>query len=223
MLAIIPARGGSKGLVGKNIKELLGKPLIVYAVEAAKKAKHISRIIVSTDDQKIADLAVAAGAECPFMRPTELASDEAKAIDTYTYTIDRLNEEGADIKEFVVLQATSPLRTAEDIDACIELYRKKKADSVVSYTEEAHPISWHKYIDKEGKISPVFEDDKANRQEYKKTYHPNGAVYVFNYEMIKRGEYYTENSFAYLMPRLQSIDIDTLEDFEYAAFLLSRK
>ena len=223
MIAIIPARGGSKGLPGKNIKPLNGKPLIAYAVEAALKAKHIDRVIISTDDEEIARVAVQYGAELPFMRPAELASDTSLAVDNYIYTIGKLEQEsGTIIDAFVVLQPTSPLRIAEDIDGAVELFEKKKADSVISYTQEAHPISWHKYLDEEGHFIDILDANIKNRQDNRVSYYPNGAVYVFRTSMIRERKYYTDRSYAYIMPRIRSVDIDFIEDFEYAEFLLRR-
>lgn len=224
MIAIIPARGGSKGLPGKNVRPLNGKPLIAYAIEEALKAKHIDRVIISTDDEEIAKVAVQYGAELPFMRPAELASDTAQAIDNYIYTIGRLEEEGKEqIDAFVVLQPTSPLRIAEDIDGAVELFLEKGADSVISYCPEAHPVTWHKYLDDEGRFVNIFDDNIQNRQANRTSYYPNGAVYVFRSSMIRDRKYYTEKSYAYIMPRTRSVDIDFIEDFEYAEFLLKRR
>lgn len=221
MIAIVPARGGSKGLPGKNIKDLLGKPMIAYTIEEALKSKYITEVIISTDCKEIEEVAIKYGAKSRFLRPEYLAGDSAKAIDNYIYTIDRLNKEfGYDIKDFVVLQPTSPLRTVEDIDGAIELFEDKNADSVVSYTEEHHPIEWHKYITEEGKFENIFEEKLLNRQEIKKSYFPNGAVFVFDYELIKQGKYYSDNSYAYIMPRFRSVDVDTIEDFKYIEFLM---
>jgi len=144
MIAIIPARGGSKGLPGKNIRPLNGKPLIAYAIEAALKAKHIDRVIISTDDEEIARVAVEYGAELPFMRPAELASDTAMAIDNYIYTIGRLEEEGGKpIDAFVVLQPTSPLRIAEDMVQLNCLSKKERTLSLVTVRKhtQLHGIS----------------------------------------------------------------------------------
>lgn len=224
MIAIIPARGGSKGLPGKNVRPLNGKPLIAYAIEEALKAKHIDRVIISTDDEEIAHVAVEYGAELPFMRPAELASDTAMAVDNYIYTIGRLEEEsGKPIDAFVVLQPTSPLRIAEDIDGAIELFEQKGADSVISYCQEAHPVTWHKYLDEEGRFENIFDANIKNRQENRTSYYPNGAVYVFRTSMIRDRKYYTDKSYAYVMPRTRSVDIDFIEDFEYAEFLLKRR
>ena len=120
----------------------------------------------------------------------------------------------------MVLQPTSPLRKVEDIDGSIELFKGKNADSVISYTEEYHPIEWHKYITDEGKFENIFEERLINRQEIKKSYFPNGAVFVFDYELIKQGKYFSDNSYAYIMPRLRSVDVDTIEDFKYIEFLM---
>jgi N-acylneuraminate cytidylyltransferase/CMP-N,N'-diacetyllegionaminic acid synthase len=224
VIAIIPARSGSKGLPGKNIKPLLGKPLIAYTIEAALKSKHITNIIVSTNDKNIYQIGLNYGADDTFLRPAELAQDDSLAIDNYLYTIQRLNDEfNYDINDFVVLQPTSPLRKSEDIDAAIELFRDKSADSVISYTEEHHPISWHKYIDEAGRVETIFPESIQNRQVNRPTYYPNGAVYVFSLELIKLKKYYSEKSFAYLMPRERSIDIDTADDFNYAEFIMRNK
>lgn len=223
MIAIIPARGGSKGLPGKNIRNLSGKPLIAYTIEAALKAKFITRVILSTDDSEIANVAKKYGAEVPFMRPESLASDTALAVDNYIYTIDRLNREyDFKVDEFIVLQPTSPLRTSNDIDLAIELFEKKEADSVISFCEENHPIKWHKYINEDGLIEPIFEETINNRQKEVPTYYPNGAIFIFKLSLLRFKQYYSKKSYAYIMDRYNSIDIDVITDFEYAEFLLQK-
>jgi N-acylneuraminate cytidylyltransferase/CMP-N,N'-diacetyllegionaminic acid synthase len=224
MVAIVPARGGSKGLPDKNIKDLCGKPMIAYTIEEALKSRHITEVIISTDCKNIEEIAKQYGAKSLFLRPEHLASDTAKAIDNYIYTVDRLNIEfGFTIKNFVVLQPTSPLRKVEDIDGAINLFLTKSADSVISYTEEQHPIEWHKYIDDEGKFENIFDEKLENRQVIRKSYYPNGAVYVFAYKLIKQYKYYSSNSYAYIMPRFRSIDVDTIEDFRLVEFLMKGK
>lgn len=224
MIAIIPARGGSKGLPGKNILPLCGKPMIAYTIEAAKQSKYIDHVIVSTDDQKIADIALKYGAEVPFLRPEYLASDTAQAVDNYIYTIERLSKEwNTRIENFVVLQPTSPLRLVEDIDGAIEMFFEKQADSVISYTPEAHPVRWHKYIDENNAFVDIFDTTIANRQDLKTSYYPNGAVYVFRFSMIKERKYYTDKSYGFVMPRNRSVDIDYKEDFEYVEFLMRKR
>ena len=222
MIAIIPARGGSKGLPGKNVKLLNGKPLIAYTIEAALKSEKINRVIVSTDDEEIARISIQYGAEVPFLRPDFLATDTAMAVDNYIYTIERLSaESGEVIDEFVVLQPTSPLRIVEDIDNAIEIFHSKDADSVIS-TQEQHPVSWHKYINEDGTFEDILSPNINNRQALRISYYPNGAIYVFRFKIIKERKYYTDRSYAYVMPRERSVDIDYLMDFKYAEFLLSQ-
>ncbi len=224
MIALIPARGGSKGLPGKNIKLLNGVPLIAYTIKAAMNAKFITRVIVSTDSDEIATIASAFGAEVPFMRPNYLANDTSAAIDTYLFTIDELEKRNKiTIEEVIILLPTSPLRTSEDINNAISIFKEKKAESVISYTEEHHPISWHKYINEELKFENIFPPNIKNRQELKNTYYPNGSIYIFTKNTLKNGNYYPENSFAYIMPRNRSVDIDSIEDFQYAEFLITKE
>lgn len=225
MIAIIPARGGSKGLPGKNIMLLNGKPLIAYTIEAALKSKYITDVIISTDDKDIYDIALEYGAKDTFLRPARLAEDKSIAIDNYIYTIDRLEKEfNYNIEEFVVLQPTSPLRIVSDIDDAVELFYEKKADSVISYCEEHHPIAWHKYIDKNGRLEEIFDNNiLRNRQEIRTSYYPNGAIYVFKYTTIKNNTYYTSKTYPYIMPRIRSVDIDTIDDFSYVEYLLGEK
>lgn len=224
MIAIIPARGGSKGLPCKNIRLLNGKPMIAYTIEAALKSKYITDIIISTDDEDIYDIALKYGAKDTFLRPKHLASDKSLAIDNYIYTIARLEDEfNYKVDCFVVLQPTSPLRTTADIDGAIELFHEKKADSIISYCEEAHPVAWHKYIGEDGKLEDVFDNNLLkNRQDIRSSFYPNGAVYVFNTELIRGGQYYSSETYPYIMPRERSVDIDTLEDFEYSRFLMAK-
>ncbi|MBL7835045.1 MAG: acylneuraminate cytidylyltransferase family protein [Cyclobacteriaceae bacterium] len=221
MLAIIPARGGSKTLPRKNVLPMMGEPLIAHSIRAALGSKHITEVVVSTDDQEIANTAIEAGATVPFMRPAELAQDSSLAMDAYLYTIERLqalNPE-KDYDSFVVMLPTSPLRTSSDIDAAIDLFRLRKADSVVSYAEQPHPIQWSTRIDADGKFLDLRNDLK-NRQDYQTYYYPVGAVYVFKLELLRQRKYYSENSFAYVIPKSRAVEIDTEEDFMYAETLM---
>lgn len=226
MLAIIPARGGSKGIPGKNIKLLRGKPLIAYTIEAAQATKSIDRLILSTDDEEIAEVVQKLGVEIPFMRPAELAQDDSLAIDTYIYTVDRINSENSkQYDEFVVLQPTSPFRTAADIDNTVELFREKNADSVISACEASHPPVWAKKIDTSGVLKDYFDIDigNKNRQELKPSFMPNGAIFILKLSLLKSHySYYSDKTYAYVMPSERSVDIDTFFDFEFAEFLMSR-
>ncbi len=225
MIAIIPARGGSKGVIGKNIKLLNGKPLIAYTIEAALNSKKIDRVIVSTDYEDIKEISVQYGAEVPFLRPDFLATDTASSLDVFQYTLNRLEqEEQTEFENFVVLQPTSPLRTTTHIDQAIALFEEKKAKAVVSYCKEQHSVFWHKFLDNDGKLVSVFDGNFVkNRQEMKPSFYPNGAIYVFDKKYIFSTKDFTENCYAYIMDRKYSVDIDTLDDFAYAEFLLQQQ
>jgi CMP-N,N'-diacetyllegionaminic acid synthase len=221
MFAIIPARGGSKGLPGKNIKLFNGKPLIAHSIEAALKSKHIDKVFVSTDDDAIREIAIQYGATDIGLRPLELAQDDSKAIDVYNYTIELLLKQyGTSIESICILQPTSPLRTVFDIDSAIELFINNKADSVISYTKEHHPIVWHKYMNDDLRLSNIFPENNDNRQTQRVSVYPNGAVYVFKSELLLSEKYTSDKTFCYLMPRSRSVDIDTIDDFEYAEYIL---
>ncbi len=225
MLGIIPARGGSKGVPRKNVRKIGGKPLIAHTIEAALATKGITRLVVSTEDEEIADVARAYGAEIPFMRPQELATDTSSVIDTYIYTIEQLKAEGEKVDEFAIMQATSPFRTTQDIDAAIELFHKKSADSVISVVETEHPLAWIKTMDGQGRLAHAVQglDALKNRQAYPKYFLPQGAVYVFNYDLFRRTrEYWHPNTYGYKMPAERSVDIDTPLDFEFATFLFEK-
>ena len=226
MLAIIPARGGSKSVPGKNIKPLWDKPLIAYTIEAAQAAKSIDRLILSTDDEEISEVAQKFGVEIPFIRPAELAKDTSQAIDNYIYTMDRLNAESSkQYNDFIVLQPTSPFRTAADIDNAVELFCEKNADSVISVCEASHPPMWAKKIDPAGVLKDYFDNNigNKNRQELEPSFMPNGAIFILKLSLLKsRHSYYSDRTYAYVMPPERSLDIDTPLDFEFAEFLMRK-
>ena len=226
MLAIIPARGGSKGLPGKNIKRLCGMPLICYSIRAALKSNLIDKVIISTEDKEIASIAENCGAEVPFIRPKNLATDTAMAIDTYLHAVDYISKESSkQIESFVVLLPTSPLRITKDIDESIKVFEYKNADSVISVVESSVPLIWNKYISDEGILGNFIPEFNTieNRQDLKRTYIPNGAVYVFRTEVLRsKRQYYTEKTYPYIMPKERSADIDDLLDFEWVEYLLNK-
>ena len=226
MIAIIPARGGSKGLPGKNIKSLNGVPLICHSIRSALKAKSISRVIVSTDDDEIAKIAQECGADVPFIRPKNLAEDNSMVMDAYFYTVDRLaNESNEQIESFVALLPTAPLRLPEDIDNAVSIFINNNADSVISVTEAPVPIEWYRKIDKNGLLSDYLPEFNAvaNRQELDQAHIPNGSIYVFRTERLRKTrQYYMSKTYPYLMPRERSADIDEPLDFEWTEFLMQR-
>lgn len=229
MIAIIPARGGSKGVPGKNIKLLNGKPLIYYTIIEALKSKHVTDVIVSTDSREIASISESYGANCPFLRPDELATDHAKAIDNYIYTVERLNKEFKyNISEFVVLQPTSPLRTYIDIDGAIEQFYEQEADSVISVCELKHSIHSVKRITKDGKLTffskSNIKHSNINRQDMPLAYVNNGAVFVLALALLKKNySYYSDRTYPYIMPQHKSVDIDIQFDFELAEYLMRKE
>mgnify|MGYP001222148148 CR=1 FL=1 len=225
MLAIIPAREGSKGVPGKNIRNLDGIPLIAHSIQAAIESKNVDRIIVSTDSKVIAKIALEYGAEVPFLRPKSLAQDASFLLDSYNYVLDRLKVEekdGQNIDSFVALQPTSPFRNSYDIDMAIDMFQSNETDSVISFTQESHPLEWTRTINNDNTFSNFISEEVYNRQLYESVYRFNGAVYVYSSEIIKKNLMYTNNSLAYLMPDERALDIDTENDFLYAEFLMSR-
>lgn len=227
MIAIIPARGGSKGLPRKNIKPLGNLPLICHSIKAALDANLVERVIVSTDDKEIASIAKNCGAEIPFMRPASLANDTSMVMDTYLHLIDWISKEnGKSIDSFVALLPTSPFRTSEDIDQAIKIFNNKNADSVISVVETSKPVFWYKQISNEGILQdflPGFSSVK-NRQEFSESFIPNGAVYVFRTESLRSTrQYFNSKTYPYIMPKERSVDIDDLIDFQFADCLFKMK
>ena len=226
MIAIIPARGGSKGLPGKNIRDLDGMPLICHTIKSALESESITRVIISTDDDDIAIVAKECGAEVPFNRPSKLAKDNSMVMDAYLYTIDRLVEmENITIDSFIALLPTAPLRRSHDIDMAVEIFNLNKADSVISVTAPDAPAEWYRRIDNDGILRDYFPNTNTikNRQEFNKSYIPNGAIYIFNVEKLRLSrQYYMDKTYPYVMPRSRSADIDEILDFEWAEFLINK-
>lgn len=220
ILAIIPARGGSKRLPGKNIKPLINKPLIAYAISAAKKSKYINRIIVSTDDEKIALTATKWGAEVPFLRPAHLATDKAKTLPVLFHATKYMEkEEQLKYDIIVLLQLTTPFTKTEDIDLAIETLIKTKSKTCVSMSPVSEPPEWM-YILKGNRAKPLFDLKKQAQASHflKKTYRLNGAVYAIRRSTLIDEKQIIVNSSlsAVIMPRNRSVDIDDPLDFEIA-------
>jgi CMP-N,N'-diacetyllegionaminic acid synthase len=219
VLAVMPARGGSKGMPRKNIREIAGKPLIAWTIEAAKKSKYIDRLIISSEDTEIINVAKRLGCEAPFIRPAELAQDNTPGIEPVLHAIRSLP--GYDY--VVLLQPTSPFRTCEDIDGCIELCENKHANSCVSVAEPDKSPYWMFTINAEGKMRQLINQKEipARRQDLPKVYVLNGAVYVADAKcLLKRKSFLAEDTVPYIMGRLASIDLDTEEDFVFAEFCM---
>lgn len=210
ILAVIPARGGSKGVPRKNIRDLAGKPLIAWTIEEAKKSKYIDRLILSSEDDEIIEVAKQFGCEVPFKRPLELAQDDTPGIAPVLHAIEMCP--GYDY--VVLLQPTSPLRTVEDIDGCIEKLLGNNAEFCVSVTEPEKSPYWMYTLENE-KMVPLLQQEElvVRRQELPKVYALNGAVYVGRTSsLIEEKTFLTVNTLAYIMNQKNSLDIDNEMD-----------
>ena len=221
VLAVIPARGGSKGIPNKNTVSLMGKPLINWTIEAASLSRYIDHLILSSDDERICSVAKAAGCNVPFLRPAELATDDAKTIDVVIDAIDRT----PDFDLVVVLQPTSPLREASDIDNCLELLIAKGAATAVSVSEARdHPFLVYSMamdcrLDAFLKIDPSVS---MRRQDLPPAYSLNGAIYIAEIDwLIASRSFVSPETVGYLMSQETSIDIDEPSDLERARIYLS--
>jgi len=227
ILAVIPARGGSKGIPRKNIRLLNGKPLIAYSIFPAKQSKYIDRLILSSDDLEIIKIAKSYGCEVPFVRPAELASDTAKALPVMQHAIRFCEEQEGKKYDFLVyLEPTGPMRITEDIDGAIEKAAENNADSVVGLMEleDANPVRVKKIID--ARIEPfcIPEPEGLRRQDQEKAYLRNGSIYVFRRDsLIENNSLYGDNSLPYVMPRERSVNIDEEADFLVAEFFLKKR
>ncbi len=220
VLALIPARGGSKGLPGKNVRPANGRPLLDFTVAAARGASCIDRLVLSSDDEDIMRVARAAGCEVPFRRPPELSGDEASTMDVVLHALDHLPS--FDI--LVLLQPTSPLRTAADIDAACALLAQRKAPACVSLMLAEQTPYWMFRLGEQGTLSNLLPADErpARRQDLPPVYVLNGAIYAAHIDWLRRQRsFVAEGAVGYVMPAERSIDIDTLADFEAFERLVS--
>ena len=220
VLGIIPARGGSKGVPRKNIRLLAGKPLIAWTIDEAKKSKYIDRLILSSEDEEIIKVAREYGCEIPFKRPVEFAQDNTPGIEPVIHTIKKLEP---NYDYVVVLQPTSPLRTVEDIDGCIEKCIGSGALSCVSVCEAEQSPYWMYKLNDNMKLKPFVQHNENiyRRQDLPRVYVLNGAVYVAKPQFIADNRsFLTSATIAYLMPRERSIDIDLELDFAFCEFLM---
>jgi len=225
ILALTPARGGSKGLPRKNVKLLRGKPLIAWTIEEAKKSAYIDKIVVSTDDNEISRVSRKYGAEVPFIRPKKLANDNAKTIDVALHAINRLESDGLVYDLILVLQPTSPLRTAGDVDEAVKLFFLKDAKAVLSVCEAEYNPCWMNVLPKDGCMKNFLQKDifGINRQRLAKFYRLNGAIYLVCIDYLKKQKsFFGKKSYAYIMPKERSVDIDDKVDFMFAELLFKK-
>jgi CMP-N,N'-diacetyllegionaminic acid synthase len=226
VLTLIPARGGSKGIPGKNIRQFLGRPLIAHTIEAARNSRVSGRIVVSTDDAEIARAAKESGAEVPFLRPAEIAADDSPVLSTAMHALDWLEANNGWTPEWLLLlQPTSPLRTPDDIRRAFELLKSNDADAVVAVSAvKSHPY-WTKTVGTSGYLCPFIEGQRtpSRRQELSPALALNGMLYLVRVSVLRNeGEFCPTNAIPLLIPASRAFDIDSEQDFliaEYAASL----
>lgn len=223
MMAVIPARGGSKGVHGKNIKALAGKPLISYTIQAAIESQIFEKVIVSTDSQEIADVAVQYGAEIPFLRPEEISGDLTSSDDVILHALSYYREKGIEFEEVCKLQPTSPFRDGNHIKEAYQLFCSKKADFLVSVCECEHSPLWAGIIGDDLRLDDFISEDVkgACRQELPTYYRLNGAIYMGKTEkFIQNKNFLGKNCVAYIMNQEKSVDIDSQLDFTFAEVMM---
>lgn len=221
ILAVIPARGGSKGVPRKNIRPLGGKPLLVWTIEAARKSRYIDRVILSSDDEEIIAVARQAQCEVPFVRPAELARDDTPGVEPILHALRMVP--GYDY--VVLLQPTSPLRRAEDIDRCIEACVREEAPCCVSITAPEKSPFWMFSLDQRSRLAPLLSaEGYTRRQDLPPVYALNGAVYVAQTDwLLEARSFITSCTVGCEMGKEQSVDIDSEQDLEYCEFLLEKR
>ena len=221
-LAIIPARSGSKGLKDKNIKELNGIPLIVYTIKAALNSGKFSHVMVSTDSQLYAKISIENGAEVPFLRNELTASDSASSWDVVREVLNKYRELGLEFETITLLQPTSPLRSSDDICNAYDMYYKKAATSVVSVCEMEHSPLWSNTLPETLSMDGFLNVSNNNQRQLLNTYYRiNGAIYIVNVDHFLAGkDIYDSGSYAYIMPTVRSVDIDTSLDFLIAETIM---
>lgn len=224
-LAVIPARGGSKGIPNKNIKLLGQKTLIEYSIHAALESKYVQEVVVTTDSPSIAEIARNGGASVPFLRPSDLASDTARSIDAVKHAVRFYEEElNRYFSYIILLQPTSPLRLASDIDRAFEMFLQNHADSLQSVVE----VDIHPYLLRtinQGKLSAYLSneaDHHKRRQDLEPVYALNGALYIVKRDVLMCEDTLVgKNNYGYVMPKERSVDIDNEADLKLAEFYLS--
>jgi CMP-N,N'-diacetyllegionaminic acid synthase len=224
-LAIIPARGGSKRLPGKNIKPLNGKPLIGYSIQAALEADKISHTIVSTDDADIAQCAKIFGADVPFLRPADIAGDKSSVVDALRHAVQFYEDKGVTVKNVVLLQVTSPFRKAQHINDAISAFEKQGADALTTVS----PAKNHPYYALKGDttaLEPFFDKEKLamGAFELPSACYENGVVFIMKKETLMKDGIYGDHNMIFMLdgPDM-TVDIDTLSDFELAEFMLVQR
>jgi CMP-N,N'-diacetyllegionaminic acid synthase len=221
VLALIPARGGSKGIKDKNIVSLFGKPLISHTIESALKSRYIDQVVVSTDSSSIRSIALRYGARVPFIRPANLATDKAKTITAVMHAIKSLKDIGEGYDILTLLQPTQPLRNNLDLDNALEFFIKNKSRSVASICRVENNPSLIRIMMGNKLTNLINKKSDSRRQDMDKYYYVNGAIYINLISKINKDTSFNDNEFGYIMPKNRSIDIDTGIDLLVAETILS--
>ncbi|MEE1250770.1 MAG: acylneuraminate cytidylyltransferase family protein [Lachnospiraceae bacterium] len=224
-IAVIPARSGSKGLKDKNIKDLNGKPLLAYSIEAAQKSGKFDTIHVSTDSEHYAEISREYGADVPFLRSAELASDISSTWDAMRFVLENYRKMGKEFDTITVLQPTSPLRTAEDINGAFQLFEEKDANMISSVCEMEHSPLWSNTLPEDLSMKD-FEDERVAflpRQSLPTYYRENGAIYLMKTShLFSDSNIYKDRCYAYIMDPEHSVDIDDEMDFMFAEVMIRK-
>ncbi len=228
VLGIIPARGGSKGVHRKNIRPLCGKPLLAYTADAALASVRLARTILSTDDEEIADIGRSLGLDVPFIRPVELAEDATATFPVILHAVAKLESQGERYEAICLLQPTNPLRSAGDIDNCIEILETSGADSVISILPVPHVYNpkWVYWRSPNGEMTLSSGDTEpvTRRQDLPPAFHREGSVYVTKRTVLSEfGNLYGRNVRGYEMDEANSINIDTQDDWERAEGMIKNR
>jgi CMP-N,N'-diacetyllegionaminic acid synthase len=224
-LAIIPVRSGSKGLPDKNILPLLGKPLVAYTIECALASGAFDKVFVSTDSEKYAAIATEYGADASFLRSAETSGDTAGSWDVVREVLEHFEKNGEHYDEIMLLQATSPLRIPEDIQAAIRVMDEKKAQSVVSVCKMEHSPVQCDVIPEDGCMNHFAENEYADlpRQMIPTYYRLNGAIFLITREELDRTPMFRTDAYSYEMPAERSVDIDERIDFDIAEIYMRNR
>ncbi|MFR9710706.1 cytidylyltransferase domain-containing protein [Paenibacillus sp. MB22_1] len=226
-LAIITARGGSKGVPLKNIKPLNGVPLIEYTIKAALSSHCIDEVLVTTDHEEIAKVSRKAGALVPFLRPAELATDEAKSVDAMIHAIDYYEKHfNCKVNDVILLQPTSPLRTANDIDQAWNQYQRLHVESLQSVVETSDHPYYLRDINEGILVKYDQQESRTDlrRQDLSKLYRLNGAIYIVKRDIIMNDKtLFSDRCGAYIMSKENSVDIDDWIDFQIAEVLIKNQ
>jgi CMP-N-acetylneuraminic acid synthetase len=225
IVGLIPARGGSKGIPGKNFVTCAGKPLLAYTAEAALATECLDRVILTTDDEVIANAGRELGLEVPFLRPAEFATDNAGSLGVIEHALGWLEARGERVDAIVLLQPTSPLRTSKHISEAVALFQCQKPDALVSVVEVPHRFHPGALLRIDVGILKSLNHDTVQlirrRQEYQTLYARNGpAILIITPDQIRRGEFYSGRTIPYIMSALYSVDIDTAQDLFFAECML---